>query len=79
MNANDIKDMLRVLQEPSVKALMQSSEFIDSACQAGAQQPAQAAEAGSQSPEANRVLQNPMLVHKIAVLYSKLHGYAGPS
>jgi hypothetical protein len=73
MNSTDMKNVIEVLSVPSVRALMQSNEFMANASVGNGP-------TDSSSPQITRtmtdVLANGELVQKIALLYTKLHGYS---
>ena len=73
MNSTDMKNVIEVLSVPSVRALMQSNEFMANASVGNGP-------SDSRAPQVTRtmtdVLANGELVQKIALLYTKLHGYS---
>ena len=73
MNSDDMKNVFEVLSDPSVRVLMQSEEFMSNAY-------VNTDTGTSSTPQITRsmsaVLSNGGLVHKIATLYNKLHGYS---
>ena len=72
MDPSDIRSITNILQTPSVVAVMQSPEFLRCASRTVQGKPLQ----DTDVPAAmSGVIQNPGLTQRIALAYTKMHGF----